>query len=196
MLSPTQKYLIRKIQFKLPQLTEKQEVFIRSNRLSFKFLKIEDNTVIDTSKCNKDRSTNLVYSIQLNKDDKYKLNIPLYRSVKDKHFDLFNSESEGYKSRCYNIMDPSSKADTTINYRINNYFQNLTVLCNDGDCEYSGINNSYFVNCQCNKEQDSIYYTFVNKTLSSVRTINLDVVTCPHAAFISVNIFLILGNYC
>jgi hypothetical protein len=93
-------------------------------------------------------------------------------------------------------MDPSSKADTTINYRINNYFQNLTVLCNDGDCEYSGINNSYFVNCQCNKEQDSIYYTFVNKTLSSVRTINLDVVTCPHAAFISVNIFLILGNYC
>lgn len=187
-----QKYIFRKLEFKFPRFTNDANIFIRSNILSFKFIDFATNKEIDTSKCRESNSTNLIYNIQLSLADKYKLNLPVYMGLSpDPFLDIYNPSSQGFTSRCYNKIDPSSKADTTLNYRRQNYYQNLTAKCNDGACDYLGINDNFFVNCRCNKEQDTYYYTFVKETMDSLRTVNLDIVTCPFVAFEAVKYYLI-----
>ncbi len=186
-LKSGQNIITRKIHLKIPTFNQDPNVFIRSNTISYRFVDFDTGVVIDTTKCHESEANNLVYSLQLNKDDKYKINIPLYRSVKSNSLDGYNSTSQAFTSRCYNRIDPLMNADTTLNYRRQHYFQNLTVLCNDGECEYKGLNDNFFVNCECKKPQETLYFTFVNQTLPSLRTINLDVVTCPHVAFVAVN---------
>jgi hypothetical protein len=82
--------------------------------------------------------------LQMNTNDTEK-----YTLLKREGIDAFNPNDPAFTTYCYPFVDNQKDYDTTLNYRINNYFRNQNDCLNNG-CEYKGINNdTSYIQCGC-----------------------------------------------
>lgn len=135
-----------------------------------------------------------------------KINSSLYRVLREKNVDILDSNSQFYQDRCTSILDPVSGKDTTVGFRIRNFFQNTTVLC-ASNCNYAGLEESGYVVCNCSGviSNDEPINQFVDSVVvPTYSTINHEVIKCfPHVweqeyiranpAFWSIMFIIIIG---
>jgi len=175
--------LFRKIEYFDPNLNNTNtDIVIRSKQISFQFYNPDNYEMLNNTLCSDDKQTFIKYNIFIN-ENKDKLNLLNYRLLKDENIDPYDPTSPGFNSRCARKWDPKYGADTTINYRRSNYYQNMTAVCSDNNCYYTGILDSNYVQCVCNRTVDDLSFFFKKDSLESVPTVNLGVVECPHIAF-------------
>jgi hypothetical protein len=122
------------------------------------------------------------------------IDIEKYHADKGDNFEPFDSTSYPYSTRCVRKFDSMYGADTTINYRRKVYWQGRNARCNDG-CEYLGIDASNYFKCLCTSANNEVYYYFEESAFPDLRTVNLDIVTCPHIAFVRPDIHFSPGFY-
>ena len=134
------------------------------------------------------------------------INSSLYRILREKNFDFLDANSQAYQDRCISILDPVSGKDTTVGFRIRNFFQNTTVLC-ASNCDYAGIEENGYVVCNCSGVigNDEPINQFVDSVVvPRYSTINHEVIKCfPHVweqeniranpAFWSILFIMIIG---
>jgi hypothetical protein len=96
--------------------------------------------------------------------------------------DIYNPSDPKYFDRCSSVIDPNNNADTSLNYRIKNYFQGVTITCTSG-CSYSGIDATNNVICNCNGVPTNAHLQLQQQTLSTVSDLNLSIFNCNNVAF-------------
>jgi hypothetical protein len=96
--------------------------------------------------------------------------------------DIYNPNNAAYTDRCTSVIDPNTAADTTINYRIQNYFQGVAIQCSSG-CSYDSIDTKNNVKCICNGIPSSLHIFVVPTTIPLVSEFNLDLFNCSANAF-------------
>jgi hypothetical protein len=122
------------------------------------------------------------------------LDIEKYHDDKSETFEPFNKDDIAYHTRCVHKIDSKYGADTTINYRRKNYWQHYNAVC-PSNCVYKGIDVINHFKCSCDTADKEIMYWFDEYVFEDLRTVNLDVVTCPHIAFIRPEIHFNPGFY-
>jgi hypothetical protein len=126
------------------------------------------------------------------------LNLSLYHNMSQHGIDIFDKNNSAFENRCFQLVDNTTGFDTTIGYRRENYYQNLTVDCGD-NCIYTGIDNNDYLECTCNKTEDlEIKSDFENDTKlfdTNLGDLNMDIVACFSVAFRYPDIFLNNGFY-
>jgi hypothetical protein len=126
------------------------------------------------------------------------LNMSLYHNLSQAGIDIFDKNSSAFQDRCCLYVDNSTDYDTTIGYRRQNYYQNLTVSCGD-TCTYSGIDSNNYLECICNKTNGlEIQSDFNNDTGifdTNMGTFNMDIIGCYYVAFKTPDILSNVGFY-
>jgi hypothetical protein len=138
---------------------------------------------------------NPINSEKLNKSicDSYEIQTPLidnvnktlFQQLKNQSVDIFNRNDTAFSSRCSTVIDPTTGLSTTLNYRISNYFQNITNNCGAG-CTYKHLDDNDYVTCQCSgvTQTDN---DFINKVgdfiLNGYSNINIEVILCYNQVF-------------
>jgi hypothetical protein len=96
-------------------------------------------------------------------------------------YDPFNRNDPAFTTRCVKIFDPLYHADTTLNYRINNYWSKLEPKTT-GSCIFDGIVDTR-INWTCDDNGEDVIYYFDDVTLNNPSTVNLDIASCPNISF-------------
>jgi hypothetical protein len=90
--------------------------------------------------------------------------------------DVFNPNDTAFRSKCYSHVDNSTDYDTTLNYRIDNYFQQQT-MCSFMGCEYNQTQGGYY-SCIC----QGVDKEFADKpeatTIAHSSNVNLGIMSC------------------
>jgi hypothetical protein len=113
------------------------------------------------------------------------LNMTTYNALKNQSIDIFDRNSTAFTSRCFSNIDPYTGYDTTLNYRINNYYQNKSIQCSTG-CSYQNIDENNYINCKCNgaTKTDSEFINHVGDFfIEGFSNINIGVVSCYKEVF-------------
>jgi hypothetical protein len=63
--------------------------------------------------------------------------------------DVFNPNDPAFRTNCFSFVDPNTEFDTTLNYRINNYFINKADCLANG-CNYKNLGDDDYMTCDCN----------------------------------------------
>lgn len=122
------------------------------------------------------QNSSIVYSTPLKNTSAY--NMTLYDSLSDSGIDIYNANSTAFQTRCVSVVDNQTAYDTTINFRRQNYYQNLTGSCSSS-CSYTGLTDGTYVDCDCTGvSSDDTSASFATELLDSLPTFNIDVVTC------------------
>jgi hypothetical protein len=162
------------------------------NNLSVSFAIVNPTTgaLFDLTKCSSSPTTigipvpaeNKLRELQTTTATKFSIKPVLYNKMIQAGLDIYNTNDEGFTDRCHAVIDPDSGADTTINYRIQNYFQGVTINCTGG-CTYNNIDPQNNVQCACNGIPNNIYITLNAATINPVSDFNLDLFNCNVNAF-------------
>lgn len=114
-----------------------------------------------------------------------KMNLPLYRELSEKRIDIFDKANPAFISRCEKMVDNTTNADTTINFRRSTYF-NGSATCGNG-CVYMGVDEFNYMKCSCPGIVDKeMSHTVVDEILDNFPAFNFDIVYCYREAFIYV----------
>jgi hypothetical protein len=153
---------------------------LASDYLSFNVFSSDLNTKLDVSIC-----FNTTIPIQIPLKAPENLNLTFYRKMQNQTVDIFDPGNIAFTSRCGAVVDPDNNADTSMNYRRSNYYQNLSLVCQGAQCNYNGIDSDDYVNCNCTnvKEDTEINNDFKDLILGAVSNFNFDVVSCIEKAF-------------
>jgi hypothetical protein len=115
-----------------------------------------------------------------------KMNLPLYRELSEKKIDIYDKASPAFNTRCEKMVDNSTKADTTINFRRSTYF-NGSATCGNG-CVYSGMDEYNYMKCSCpGIVENEMTHTVLDDILSNLPGFNFDIVYCYREAFVYVS---------
>jgi len=119
-----------------------------------------------------------------------------YKRLSSSGVDMFDPNSEAFRSRCYILKDPETNKDTTANYRINKYFGNKTAECAD-NCKYEGLDEYGYVLCNCTglPKGEQKANQVKKEIVIGMPQINFDIVTCVGVTFKYPNIFMNPGFY-
>jgi hypothetical protein len=161
-----------------------QKAIFSDSSLSISFYNPFTMEMLETGICNEDHSSSITYKFMLKPSPV--MNLTLYKLIRNEFYEPFDLTNIFYNSRCVSILDPTYLGDTTVNYRRQNYFQNLQGICSSG-CEYDGIDDDNYVTCICNDSGNDIFYYYDSVKPDYLPLVNLDVVTCPHITFYRVN---------
>jgi hypothetical protein len=108
------------------------------------------------------------------------LNLTYYHTMKDSGIDIYNPSSPAFNDICIAHIDTDTGFDTTLNWRRENYYQNLSCVCEGANCTYIGIDSDGYINCECYnlKPKDNIVTNFVNYLLAQLSVWNFGVFLC------------------
>jgi hypothetical protein len=156
-----------------------------SDSTSLKIYNINTRNEINTSLCN---NTNITYKIPISENMKKEMNLTAFQILNNSNIDVFNPNSSSFTSVCSTHIDNATQYDTTLNYRRQNYFQNKSIQCSGTDCKYEGIDENYYVNCNC-KQGDQIsnpevFDTVVDYYLQPLSQWNFNLILCYQLVFI------------
>jgi hypothetical protein len=153
---------------------------LASNYLSFSVYSAELDKKLDTSFCE-----NETVPLQIPLKNVESINLPFYRKLANQSVDIFDPQNLAFTSRCGSIVDSDIQADTSQNYRRTNYYQNKSLNCFGAQCNYYGIGEDNYVNCNCTSMNDEaeVNNDFLNIVLGAVTNFNFDVVACIKKAF-------------
>ena len=167
--------------------------------------KIDLNTILDlTSKVTTDVSNSLIlefyHPVNLSKlsTDSCKgvttviksynhralsIDFDLYNQLLANNVDIFDPLSQVYQDRCFILLDPASGKDTTVGFRIRNFFSNSIISC-ASSCTFGGIEENGYVVCNCQGviNNNEPVNRFVDAAVvPTYSTINHEVIKCfPH----------------
>jgi hypothetical protein len=114
------------------------------------------------------------------------LDVQKYHRLKNTQgIDIFNPTDSAFISRCVVMKDNVTQYDTTINFRLNNYLSNVTVMCSPG-CDYYSVDESDYLVCDCPAgvlRSQNYYYTFDNVTIKNISDFNWEIFGCSDIAF-------------
>jgi hypothetical protein len=118
------------------------------------------------------------------------LNLTQYQALKAQGIDVYNPNDESFSSICATKIDNNTNFDTTVNFRRENYYQNMSVGCGS-NCNYSSIDEFGYVHCNCTSmtPNTAVGNDFVNYVLAPLSTWNYEVALC-YNLIIPVNIFI------
>jgi hypothetical protein len=164
---------------------------IRNNlSVAFNILNPNTGTMFDLSICSTS-STTIGLPVTTpptlrNLQVKFSLNGSLYNKMLLAGVDIYNPNDPKFNNRCYSVIDPDTGADTSLNYRIKNYFQGVVISCTNG-CIYSGIDANNNVICKCNGLPTNLHLYLQPMVLSAVSDFNLSLFNCRANGFGSVS---------
>jgi hypothetical protein len=117
-------------------------------------------------------------------------NQTLYNQLKEQGVDMLNPKDPAFQSKCFSNIDSSTNYSTTLNYRIDNYFQNATAQCSNG-CKYKNVDQNGYITCDCSGVVNTDN-EFINKlgdyVLNGVSNLNIEVLLCYQQVF---NVYII-----
>jgi hypothetical protein len=162
-----------------------------SDSFAYSIYKAEDRQKLNTDVCSK-------VKIKTPIQNKTLLNLKLYHNLSDQGIDIYDKNNSAFQDRCFQFVDNATDYDTTIGFRRQNYYQNLTVDCGN-ECLYTDIDSNDYLECTCNKTQDlEIKSNFNNDTTlfdTDLGDFNMDIVACFYVAFKYPGIFSNIGFY-
>jgi hypothetical protein len=147
--------------------------------VSLSLINYNTSVPFDTKDCVGDNA--IIYNILIK--DTSKLDLNKYRLTRDVNLDAFDPNSPAFHTRCVIKPDRKYGADTTINYRRKNYYQNMVAVC-PTNCVYKGIDISNYLQCQCNATSSDVSFYFKEDMFANYTFTNLNIVECPHIAFV------------
>jgi hypothetical protein len=113
------------------------------------------------------------------------LNMTFNSQLKDDGIDVYNSNDKAFTSRCYSHIDPRTGYSTTLNYRIENYYRNRSIICGKG-CKYLSSDYNNYAVCQCSgatKTNNKYVNSVSDLLLTGVTNINIDLILCYNHVF-------------
>jgi hypothetical protein len=149
----------------------------KTNLVSFNIINSATGERLNTSLCND-------IKIKTPINDKG-LNLTLYNQLKNDDIDVYNPNDKAFTSRCYSHIDPRTGYSTTVNYRIENYYRNRSIICSKG-CKYISSDNNNYAVCQCGgatKTNNKFINSVSDLFLTGVANINIDLILCYNQVF-------------
>jgi hypothetical protein len=118
------------------------------------------------------------------------LNLTFYKEMKSQGIDIYDANAPAFNDICMYHIDTNTGFDTTINWRRKFYYQNYSCVCTNSNCTYVGIDDEYYVNCDCYlNPDDQVTSDFNSYLLSEVSVWNFQAFLC-YEDIIHVNINL------
>ncbi len=146
-----------------------------SKLIQFEFFHPINKEKLNKSLCN---SQPISLNIPFKKSSRLEMQSYTKAAVIKDIIDIYDSKSPGYHSRCLPTKDFETGADTSINFRRTQLFQNETISCSEG-CTYKGLDENRYVLCDCPNFVDSeISNTGVFEELFSLPSMNYDILIC------------------
>lgn len=109
-----------------------------------------------------------IKDIEIDKDE--------YEKFISDGFNIYDSNSDFYSSRCRPLVNKTSEGDITIGERIENIYKNISFSCGD-KCLFNEIDVNNYTVCDCIKTANS--KAFVEKIVfSKLSLYNIDIITC------------------
>jgi hypothetical protein len=71
-----------------------------------------------------------------------------YNKLKKEGIDMYNTHDPAFRTKCIPYVDPYTQYDTTLSYRLKNYFVNRTE-CLINNCAYTGLDAEGYIICSC-----------------------------------------------
>jgi hypothetical protein len=139
------------------------------NNLAVQYYGIKSRKPLDESQCHTVKG---YIEIPINVPDNQKSRYVQYKGL---GIDVYNPMDPAFRTRCYTFTDPDNGYDTTLNYRITNYFKNRTE-CLDNGCTYRGLTLDWLINCDCGESTDNAQsdpYESMTNILSCTRHVSV-----------------------
>lgn len=111
--------------------------------------------------------------------------------------DLYDKKSPGYSSRCLKTSQFDTGADTSVNYRRERMYQNMSMGCSSG-CDYKGVDQNSYIICDCQVSgKNEISNTGEDGSLLKFPSLNYDISLCYKELYENVitNLFVIYLSY-
>jgi hypothetical protein len=115
------------------------------NNVTVSYYNLYTRDLLDGSKCNKKVNT-LDIPVLITPEEKKK-----YIALKEKGIDIYNPHDPAFRTRCASIIDPETDYDTTLTFRLDNFFRNATE-CEDNGCVYKSLDPDGYINCSCDSD--------------------------------------------
>lgn len=157
---------------------------LSSNIIFFDIYDFTSRAKVDMSIC-KTSNNPIEIEFPFNPNQGSSISMPDYLKYKALGVDIYYADDIAFNTRCFNFGDYYNY-DTTENYRRFNIFQNLTISCTGGDCQYTGFSDDLkHINCQCGNIDDNtgVSSQLTDYIFPKASDINLEVVNCPHMGF-------------
>lgn len=175
--------IVTKIDYDSSLNIDIQNKTLVSNSVRYALLNSVTKQKYNISLCS---NTNITIKVPIKNTEA--LNLDLYHNL-SYTLDIFNPNSTGFNTRCFYLQDNNTNYDTTVDFRRQNYYQNLTSNCYGSVCNYTQIDENNYVDCQCAAQsQSEINNVFTNLTMAQFwPNFNYDVLLCINLAFKYVN---------
>jgi hypothetical protein len=151
----------------------------KSIAFSYDAYRYTDRLKLNTSICD---DTEVTIKIPLNAatNNETQYNITLYKEMKKNGIDIFNQSDPFFTNRCIPFVDPITGADASLTYRRENYYQTQQPICVGLVCNFTGINDFDYLECECKgfDSSDNISNVVVEFLMISIGDINIDIVKC------------------
>jgi hypothetical protein len=157
-------------------VTNKINASLNNNdKESYKFSAYNGKTgkKLDIDICN-----NIKYSVQLPITNTTIFNLTAYKVLKTEGIDIFNPSDPAFTDRCYTHIDNQTGADTTVNWRKQNYLQQNIPMCVGINCTYQGV--SDYIQCTCTGMQtDNVLVNeVIDYLFTAISKFNIAVIFC------------------
>jgi hypothetical protein len=177
----TDDFIISKTQFSSLLKTTSEGV---SDSTLLKIYNYKTRTEVNMSLCNNDE---IVYKIPLNENIKNSLNLTTFQQLNQSNIDVFNPNNTYFTSVCSPYVDNNTAYDTTVNYRREHYFQNKSIECVGLECQYEGIDENYYIKCNCKQgpqpSSPEVFDITVDFFLQPLSQWNFEIITCYKVVF-------------
>jgi hypothetical protein len=100
-----------------------------------------------------------------------------YQTYYNSGIEIYDPTSNAFVDRCFSFIDPITGYDTTLNFRIQNYFNGLAASCG-GRCKYAYISTDYRMLCSCLPVASEASGTFDSYSLAPISDVNFELVKC------------------
>lgn len=138
---------------------------------------------VNFSKLSSDSCNDVPTVIRSHNHRALSIDFGLYNQLLAYDVDIFDPLSQVYQDRCHILLDPASGKDTTVGFRIRNFFSNSSISC-ASSCTFGGLEENGYVVCNCQGiiNSNEPINRFVNAAVvPTYSTINHEVIKCfPH----------------
>jgi hypothetical protein len=100
--------------------------------------------------------------------------------MEEQGIDIFNPDDPAFHDRCAVHIDNTTGKDTTVNWRVERYFQQKTPMCIGFNCTYLGINEYNYIRCNCTglNSRFDVVNKVVQAAVNWLSEVNLGIVAC------------------